>query len=69
VLAATYHILGRPEDAAQALEIYLSEYEGWWSNVSSAMALFFPYQRDHDRARLAEGLHGAGLPADMTEGY
>jgi TolB-like protein/tetratricopeptide (TPR) repeat protein len=62
ILAATYIFLDRPEEAAIALEDYLSEYDGWWANVPSMMTMFFPYKHENDRLRLSEGLYRAGVP-------
>jgi adenylate cyclase len=62
ILAATYIFLNRTEDASGALEVYLSEYEGWYSNTASIMPMFFPYKHDSDKERLVEGLQQAGLP-------
>jgi TolB-like protein/DNA-binding winged helix-turn-helix (wHTH) protein/Tfp pilus assembly protein PilF len=65
ILAATYAMLGRTQEASGALSIYLSEYRGWWSNVNSTILMFFPFQHDSDRERLAEGFQRAGLSASQ----
>ncbi len=57
ILTAAYGYLGQ-RDAAKLLEPYQTE---WWGVSVSTAVLQFPFQREKDRQRLAEGLRKAGL--------